>query len=206
MPPISTLLLICVPLVVIWWYLLRVMDRAELNFWHFALGSGGLFILLMVLVQPLLTKPLGQVVAAIAGLFGTLTHTFAAYFRYGVLFIQSAEGAMTLQIDFECSGVIEILAFLSLLMFFRVYTRNQRVIIGLLGTVGIIMANVFRIIVICEMIYFGGAKVYYVAHSLIGRFIFYGLSVLLYFYVFTKPQVVSMKVGNFKYGDGGSSK
>jgi hypothetical protein len=26
------------------------------------------------------------------------------------------------------------------------------------------------------------------------------LSVLLYFYVFTKPQVVQMKVGNFSYG------
>ena len=198
-------LIVCAALAVVWWYLLRVMDRAELNFWHFVLGSGGMFIFLIVLVQPVLTKPLGQVVAAIAGLFGSLTHTFAAYFRYGVLFIQAAGGAMTLQIDFECSGIIEILAFLSLLMFFRVYTRNERVVIGILGTVCIIMANVLRIIVICEMIYFMGPNVYYVAHSLIGRLIFYGLSVLLYFYVFTKPQIISMKVGNFTYGDGGNA-
>lgn len=199
-------LLICAVLALVWWYLLRVMDRAQLGFWHFVLGSGGLFIFLIVLVQPVLTKPLGQLVAAIAGLFGSLTHTFAAYFRYGVLFIQAAGGAMTLQIDFECSGIIEILAFLSLLLFFRVYTRNERAVIGIVGTVGIILSNVLRIIVICEMIYFGGPKVYYVAHSLVGRFIFYGLSVLLYFYVFTKPQIVSMKVGSFKYGDGGNSK
>lgn len=198
-------LLICAALAVVWWYLLRVMDRAELNFWHFVLGSCGLFIFLIVLVQPILTKPLGQMVAAIAGLFGTLTHTFAAYFRYSVLFIQTVEGAMTLQIDFECSGIIEILAFISLLAFFRVYTRNQRVVIGVLGTLGIILANVLRIIVICEIIYFGGPKVYYVSHSLVGRFIFYGLSILLYFYVFTKPQIVSMKVGSFKYGDGGAA-
>lgn len=199
-------LIICAVLAAVWWYLLRVMDRAELNFWHFVLGSAGLFIFLIVLVQPVLTQPLGQVVAAIAGLFGALTHTFAAYFRYGVLFIQATGGAMTLQIDFECSGIIEILAFISLLAFFRVYTRNQRVVIGILGTVGIILANVLRIIVICEIIYFGGPEVYYVSHSLVGRFIFYGLSVLLYFYVFTKPQIVSMKVGSFKYGDGGTSK
>lgn len=198
-------LIVCAVLAVIWWYLLRVMDRAGLNFWHFVLGSGGLFVFLIVLVQPVLTKPLAQVVAAVAGLFGALTHTFAAYFRYGVLFIQAQGGAMTLQIDFECSGIIEILAFISLLAFFRVYTRNQRVVIGIMGTIAIILANVFRIIVICEIIYFGGPKVYYVAHSLIGRFIFYGLSVLLYFYVFTKPQIVSMKVGSFKYGDGGPS-
>lgn len=199
-------LALCAVGALIWWYLLRVMDRAELGFWHFVLGSGGLFILLIVLVQPVLTKPLGQVVAAIAGLFGALTHTFSAYFRYGVLFIQATGGAMTLQIDFECSGIIEILAFLSLLMFFRVYTRNQRVVIGIMGTLGIILSNVLRIIIICEMIYFGGPGIYYVAHSLVGRFVFYGLSILLYFYVFTKPQIITMKVGSFKYGDGGNSK
>ncbi len=196
--------LICAVAALIWWYLLRVTDRAKLDFWHFVLGSAGLFIFLIVLVQPVLTKPLARLVAAVAGLFGSLTHTFAAFFRYGVLFIQSPEGAMTLQIDFECSGIIEILAFLSLLLFFRVYTRNERAVIGLIGTVGIILANVLRIIVICEMIYFLGPNAYYAAHSLVGRFIFYGLSVLLYFYVFTKPQIVSMKVGIFKYGDGGN--
>ncbi len=195
--------LVCAALAVVWWYLLRVTDRAKLDFWHFIIGSAGLFLFLIALVEPVLTKPLARLVAAVAGLFGSLTHTFAAFFRYGVLFIQSPQGAMTLQIDFECSGIIEILAFLSLLCFFRVYTRNQRAIIGLVGTVAIILANALRIIVICEMIYFMGPNAYYAAHSLVGRFIFYGLSVLLYFYVFTKPQIVSMKVGVFKYGDGG---
>lgn len=194
--------IICAVAALIWWYLLRVTDRAKLDFWHFVLGSAGSFILMIALIQPVLTKPLARLVAAIAGLFGSLTGTFAAFFRYGVLFIQSPKGAMTLQIDFECSGIIEILAFLALLLFFRVYTKNQRALVGLLGTVGIVLANVLRIIVICEMIYFMGPNAYYVAHSLVGRFIFYGLSVLLYFYVFTKPQIVSMKVGIFKYGDG----
>lgn len=198
-----TKLLVCAALALVWWYLLRVTDRAKLDFWHFVIGSAGLFLFMIALVEPLLTNPLARLVAAVAGLFGSLTHTFAAFFRYGVLFIQSPQGAMTLQIDFECSGIIEILAFLSLLLFFRVYTRNQRAVIGLLGTVAIILANALRIIVICEMIYFMGPNAYYAAHSLVGRFIFYGLSVLLYFYVFTKPQIVSMKVGVFKYGDGG---
>lgn len=199
-----TTYILCAVFALVWWYLLRVTDRAQLHFWHFVLGSCGLFIFLILLVEPVLTKPLARLVAAVAGLFGTLTHTFAAFFRYSVLFIQSPAGAMTLQVDFECSGIIEILAFLSLLLFFRVYSRNERVVIGILGTVWIILANVLRIIVICEVIYFGGPSTYYVAHSLLGRLIFYGLSVLLYFYVFTKPQIVSMKVGNFTYGDGGN--
>lgn len=193
--------ILCLVFGLVWLWLLRVMTKAELHFWRFLTGSAGLFLLLFFLIQPVLTVPLSRCVAAIAGVFGNLTGTFSPYFRYGVLFIETMEGAMTLQIDFECSGIVEIMAYLSLLAFFRVYTRNERVILAILGTIGIILANVIRIIVICEMIHFGGTGLYYIAHSLVGRLVFYTLSVLLYFYVFTKPQIIRMKVGSFKYGN-----
>ncbi len=186
---------------IVWLLLLRVMRKAELHFWRFLTGSVGLFLLLFFLTQPLLTVPLGRCVAAIAGVFGNLTGTFSPYFRYGVLFVETAGGAMTLQIDFECSGIVEIIAYLSLLTFYRLYTRNERVILAIVGIGSIVLANVLRIIVICEMIHFGGVEVYYIAHSLVGRLIFYGLSVLLYFYVFTKPQIFRMKVGGVTYGN-----
>ncbi len=193
--------ILCFVFFLIWLFLLRLLTKAKLYFWRFLTGSVGLFLLLFILVQPVMTKPLARCVAAVSGVFGTLTDTFSPFFRYGVLFIETAGGAMTLQIDFECSGIVEIMAYLSLLVFFRVYTRNERVVLAILGTGGIILANVLRIIVICEMIHFGGTGLYYIAHSLVGRLVFYTLSVLLYFYVFTKPQIVRMKVGSFKYGN-----
>ncbi len=185
---------------ILWILLLRALGKAELHFWRFLTGSVGLFLLLFFLLQPILTEPLGRCVAAIAGVFGNLTGTFSPYFHYGVLFVETAGGAMTLQIDLECSGIIEIIAYLSLLTFYRVYTRNERVILTIVGIGSIILANVLRLIVICEMIHFGGTEVYYVAHSLVGRLVFYALSVLLYFYVFTKPQIIRMKVGGVTYG------
>lgn len=191
----------CFVFLIGWLLLLRVLIKAELYFWRFLVGSAGLFLLLFFTIQPVMTVPLSRCVAAVAGVVGNLTNTFSPYFRYGVLFIETAGGAMTLQIDFECSGIVEIIAYLSLLAFFRVYTRNERVVLAIVGTGGIILANVLRIIVICEMIHFGGTEIYYVAHSLVGRLVFYILSVLLYFYVFTKPQIVRMKVGSFKYGN-----
>lgn len=193
-------LLLCVILVIVWLYLLHALERAELRFWKFMVGSAGLFIILMVVARPLFTMPLARAVAAIAGVFGQVTNTFTAYFRYGIMFIESSFGAITLQIDFECSGIIEIMAFVSLLSFFKVYTINERIMVGVLGTVSIIIANVLRIIAICEMIYFGGSDVYFVAHTILGRLIFYVLSVMLYFYVFTKPQIIRMKIGKFTYG------
>lgn len=191
---------ICAVVVIVWLYLLSVLKRSKLPAWRFFVGSLGLFALLMFLARPVLVKPLARCVAAIAGGFGSLTGTFTAFFKYGIIFIHAGEGAITLQIDFECSGIIEILAYVSLLAFFEVYDRNEKLFVGALGTIGILLANVLRIIVICLMIYFGGTKVYYAAHAIVGRLLFYALSVLLYFYVFTKPQIIRTKVGKFTYG------
>ncbi|MGN0505196.1 MAG: exosortase family protein XrtG [Lachnospiraceae bacterium] len=187
-------------IIVVWLYILSVMKRCKLYYGHFVTGSFGLFILSMLLVRPIAIQPLARVVAAIAGLFGDLTGTFTAFFKYGILFISTDTSSITLQIDFECSGIIEILAFLSLLAFFTVYTVKERVLVGISGCICIILSNVLRIIVICEMIHFFGVNVYFIAHAIVGRIVFYMLSVLLYFYVFTKSQIIRTKLGKFSYG------
>ena len=184
----------------LWLYLLHVLRRAELPFWRFLLGSVGLFIALMALVQPVLTLPLARAVSSLAGVVGTLSDTYTAYFRYGVMFIETGSGSLTLQVDFECSGVIEIFAYLSLLTFFPVYEKNEKFTVGVVGTAYIILCNAARIALICLAAHFWGAEVYYVMHTIVGRIFFYGMSILLYFYVFTKPQVVQIKVGSFSYG------
>lgn len=185
---------------VIWLYILRVLSKAKLEFWHYLCGAMGLFVIMLVSLRGILTMPLARCVAAIAGILGSLTDTFVAYFKYGIIFITTATGSMTLQIDLECSGLIEILAFLSLLVFFRVYTVYERIIVGILGTAYIMIANALRITLICEAVHFFGTSAYYVAHTFIGRIFFYVLTVVLYFYVFTKSQIIQMKVGNFTYG------
>lgn len=184
---------------VVWLYALSVLRRAGLRFWHFLVGSIGLFVLLMVFVRPWATEPLARAVAAIAGLPGSLTGTFEPYFKYGIIFVDSPAGSMTLKVDFECSGIVEIMAFESLLAFFAVYSKPERAMVGVLGALGIIFANVLRITMIALIIHFCGPESYYVAHSLFGRILFYALTVALYFYVFTKPQVVRMRVGRFNY-------
>lgn len=188
-------------LIVVWLYLLWTLYRTKLLFWRFLIGSMGVFILMMVFVRPVITEPLARSIVALAGLFGEATGTFTPYFRYGILFVESVQGAITLQIDFECSGVIEIMAYLSLLVFYRVYNIRERVVVGVLGTLYITVSNALRIIVISVMIYYFGLDVYYIAHTIVGRFVFYVLSILLYFYVFTKPQIIRMKLGKFTYGN-----
>lgn len=182
-----------------WIGLLSVLNKAKLDFWKYIVGSAGLFIFLMVFVEPLAVKPLARIVALAASVPGKIGGWYQAYFKYSTIFVDSGVGAISLKIDFECSGIIEIIAFVSLIAFYSVYTVSERIWVGILGVIGIVMANALRIVIICLVLYFAGIDMYYVAHTFIGRIVFYSLSVVLYFYVFTKPQIIKQKVGIFRY-------
>ncbi|MBO6137661.1 MAG: exosortase family protein XrtG [Lachnospiraceae bacterium] len=192
---------------ILWIFVLITLHKAKLQAWFELVGSVGLFIFGMVYIRPVAVGPLSRAVAALAGIVGRVTSTFQTFFRYGIIFIQTRnEGSLTLQIDFECSGIIEILAYLSLLVFYKVYDAFERIVLSVLGVFYIILANAIRIVLICEIIYFGGTRSYYIAHTYVGRIFFYFVTVVMYFYVFTKSQVVRMKVGNFRYNIGGKKK
>lgn len=190
---------ILIILAALWLYLLTVLKRAGLHFWYFVVGSVGIFLFMMATLQPLLTEPLTRVVAAAAGMLGEITGLFGSYFQYGILFVQNKGESISLYIDYECSGIIELMAFSALLWFFPVYQLYEKVVVNIIGIFVIFAANVIRIFSICILIYFFGNEIYYFAHTIFGRFLFYGCSIMLYFYVFTRSQIVRQKVGNFKY-------
>ena len=183
----------------LWVWLLRVLRKAGLKFWRYLLGSCGIFLILLILVRPWLVLPLARLIAAIAGIYGKVTGFYQAYYRYGVIFIESLNGAITVNIDLECSGFIEISAFISLLAFYGIYNIPERIYIGVVGTLYTMLTNALRIAVICTMIHFLGTDYYYVAHTIVGRIVFYVLQVILYFFIFTKPHVLKMKTGDFGY-------
>ena len=183
----------------IWLFILHILNKSKLNFWHFLIGSAGAFILMLVFLEPVLTQPLARIVALLASLPGKIADMYSAHYKYGVIFVESSVGAISLKIDFECSGIIEIIAYLSLLIFYRVYTVYERFCVGVLGVIAMVLANALRITIICLMIYFGGLDTYFIAHTYVGRLVFYALSVVIYFYVFTKPQIIKQKVGSFRY-------
>ncbi len=183
----------------IWLYLLRVCKKAELGFFFYLLGSVGMFIFLMIWVRPILTEPLTWIVTSVTGSVGELSGMFDAYPDLGMLFIPKDTAAVSLYIDFECSGVIEIMAFLSLLWFFNIYNIFEKTVVSICGVLWIFFSNVARLLVISTMVYGLGNDSFYFAHAIAGRIIFYFLSIVLYFYVFTKAQVIRQKVGGFSY-------
>ena len=201
-----TIVILFIVLTTVWILNLRIFYRIKNQAAFITVGMVGLFVLMMVFVRPVATMPLARIVAAVAGFIGRLTGTFTPFFKYGILFIETGQGSITLQIDFECSGIIEIMVYLSILAFYRVYSVTERAILSAVGVIYIIIANALRIVLIAVMIHFGGESMYYIAHTYIGRIFFYAATIVLYFYVFTKSQVVRMKVGSFSYDRGKDEK
>ncbi len=197
--------IVAIVIIAVWLYIISVTHRAKLFAWEFFIGSLGLFGIMMLTIQPVLTMPLARGVSALAGVVGSITGTFTAYFKYGIIFIHTGVSSITLLIDLECSGIIEIMAFIALLAFFNVYNISEKLIVGIVGFSYIMVCNTLRIIMICLSVHFFGMEAYYIVHTFIGRIFFYALSVCLYFYVFTKPQIIKMKVGNFAYGSNKSN-
>jgi len=186
---------------IVWIYVIWVLSRTELHFFKFCLGSVGLFFFLMIWLQPLMTQPLTMAVAAASGVLGDFSGMYDSYYKYSILFISKDTAAISLSIDYECSGVIEIMAFSCMLWFFPLYNTIEKLILNSVGLIVIFCANILRLFIICTLIYFFGNDIFYFAHTIFGRIIFYLLSIALYFYVFTRPQIIRQKVGDFTYGD-----
>ena len=183
----------------VWIYLLSVFTRGKLYFYQFIWGSVGLFVFMLMWIQPVAIQQLTSLVCSAAGVIGRITGFYESYSEYSMLFVQHGSEAISLCIDYECSGIIEMMAYVSMLAFFRVYDWMQRIILSVLGCMMIFFANIIRLFVICTTIYYFGNDAYYIAHTIVGRIIFYALSVILYYYIFTRSQIVTQKIGGFHY-------
>lgn len=192
-------MLLLAALLAVWVYALTVFKRKKLEFFFFLTGSIGLFLFSFFSLQPVITPYLAQFVCYLTGLIGNLSGMFKAYTSYSILFIENINGPVSLYVDFECAGLIEMLVFISLITFFNVYNVKQKILISLEGIVWILMSNIIRLFVICCFIHFFGNESYYFAHSIVGRLVFYALSVWFYFHTFTRVQIMKQKVGEFEY-------
>jgi exosortase family protein XrtG len=184
---------------IIWIYVLTVTKRGKLEFWYFLIGSVGLFIFMLFVIEPYVVGPLQRAVSLVAGLFGDSTGIYDAYYEKSIIFITSRGSSISMYVDFECSGVVEIMAFLSLVWFFSLYNVYEKIVVSIIGQLVIFFSNVLRIFTICLVIHIWGVDSYYIAHSIVGRLVFYGCTVALYFIVFTKAQLVRQKVGGIRY-------
>lgn len=183
---------------IIWIYFLSIFKRKKLDFYYFIVGSVGMFVFLLTGLMEKIIDPLSNLVAYLVGYINHFLPNVQAFPAYKLIYLD-ADIPISLYIDFECSGILEIFAFISLVSFFSGYNVPRKLAINIIGVFYIVFANILRILSIILIINVFGSEYYYIAHTLIGRIIFYVLTIILYFIVFTKHQIINQKVGNFEY-------
>lgn len=180
-------------------YLMTVFKRGKLEFAKFILGTITLFFVLFFAFNDVATPILAKVVTFTAGIFGDFTGMYESYPENSLLFISHKGETISLYVDYECAGFVEITIYLSLLIFFPLYKWYTKVLYGIGGILLLFLSNITRLVFICTSVYFLGNSAFYMTHAILGRFLFYTLSMCIYFYVFTRPQISRQKIGRFSY-------
>lgn len=107
-----------------------------------------------------------------------------------VLVLLALENSWTcIDIDIECSGLLESCVLLGLLWFFPVFDYRQRIGYTVSGLIALFTINLIRLFTIVLVINYGGRDTMYIAHTLIGRLVFFLLVIIVYWYLFTRPSL-----------------
>lgn len=165
--------------------MLSVLSRAKLTAFYFIIGSVGFFFVLMAISTPYWIWFFTHAVINGVSWLGDVTKMSHTFPKYGLVYIINDMEPVTMQIDYECSGIIETSAFVSLLAFYPAYSRKSKVFYLIFGVLWIYLSNVIRLMIVIIMVHVGGAGLFYLAHTIIGRIVFYFLVITLYYNVFT---------------------
>lgn len=106
-----------------------------------------------------------------------------------VLIVYQQAGWTSIEIDIECSGVLEFTVFIALVLFFHGFSWRYKSFVLPTGLGLTFVMNVIRVLIIVATIHYGGKSAIYVAHTVVGRAIFFMMVIVLYWYVFTKKTI-----------------
>lgn len=176
---------------IIWLYLLTLLKRAKLSAYYFGLGSIGLFIILASISNTYCSQIMPKIIAEILKSISYILKDFSINISQRSILINiGSNNYAELFINYECSGMLETIAFISMLAFFPIYKGGEKIIVGCLGFLWILTANIVRLLITITILDYFGINALFIAHSIIGRVIFYVVVILLYYQVFTKPQII----------------
>jgi len=111
-----------------------------------------------------------------------------------VLVLLALENSWTcIDIDIECSGLLESCVLLGLLWFFPAMNWPRKLFYTGSGLLALFVINLIRLLTIVIIINTGGRDAMYVAHTLIGRLVFFFLVIIVYWYIFTRPSLEKVR-------------
>lgn len=108
--------------------------------------------------------------------------------------IQNHVGWSVFDVGIECSGLLEILAFVGLVFFYPGFSVRRKGATLAIGIAATWIINLLRILLIIAIIAFMGTGWVFQAHAIFGRVFFFVATIGLYWYLVTRPTITI--VGN----------
>ncbi len=129
-----------------------------------------------------------------AGTIGIQTRLFSgAADSILVLVVRQPVGWTLLTVGIECSGLLEGATIAGLTLFYPLLKPVRRAWLVLAGLVATAAANIVRVLVIIATLHWGGKDALFVAHSVVGRGIFFALVVVIYWLAMTTPTLRQLR-------------
>ncbi|MCX7922676.1 MAG: exosortase family protein XrtG [Clostridia bacterium] len=186
-------------LFILWVITMVFLRKIKMHFFVFLVGSAGLFCFLMYIGLGSAEKYLEYAVTYLISLIGDFSGLYKAYPEYSSITIYYKNQAISFFVDYECSGFIETLVYVCLLLFYPVYNYREKILYTVIGIIYIFIANVARVFIICLIIKLFGSPLFFFSHTLFARVLFFAFMVVIYYIVFTRPHILRQKVGGMSY-------
>lgn len=177
-------------LFVLWTYFLSVLKRANINGIYFWVGSIGVFVIIAYFFHNTFSYIMSFYVSLVMNFIGNVTHLFTSILDQNLMYLMTQNNLVQLHINYECSGMLEFLVFESLLIFYPIFSVQEKLLRTFEGFIWILMANIIRILMVILSVKYFGLDSLFLVHSILSRIVYYVLTIVLYYNVFTKRQII----------------
>ncbi len=166
---------------------------------YYIIGSVGLaFVIIFVgrvtWIEPTLQSGVAAGVHAVSLVVGLETEIFkSAPGAILVLVVDQDIGWTMLQVTVESSGLLESGVVAGMLLFYPGWSLRKRLVFTLIALLLTYAANVIRLMVIVATLHFVGKDSLLIAHTIIGRAVFFAAVVAIYWYLMTRPTLRTVR-------------
>lgn len=158
----------------------------------FILGSVSLFIIVIVFAGSKIENIITIMELYILKLLENYLYNYEVLIREASIIIESKCLMNSIKVNYECSGVIEILSFLSITIFYPVKKKWRKFISILRGTIMIFIGNLSRIIIIIASFYYFNKIGFNIMYLVVSKLFFYSVVLVVYYYELTRIHIKEM--------------
>lgn len=182
----------------IWLGITAFFYRQRIWLFYYIWGAVGLSCLLILLfrgsfVEYQLERLTSLILYYLLNYLHILTYIFDKAPGTLLVLIKMDTSWTTIDIDIENSALMEICIICGLIIFYPAYSKTKRLITTLGGALCVYLANLIRLAVVIVAIHQGGRNMSFIAHTVLGRLVFFILIVAIYWQLITKPSLTKIK-------------